>query len=98
MADVETRTPSRPRWGTFVPDRPDARLVGRCGEQLAGILLPRSGVREVYAIGDTIGHYRDHEGEFDLALAEYLLPKVLEDPIMVCDDGQNSFQFYGWIQ
>ncbi len=72
-------------WQTFKPDRQDAHLVGICGEQLASVIAPRAGVREVYVSEATTAHYRErHSDHFDLDRAEALLPDVIANPIMVC--------------
>jgi hypothetical protein len=79
-----------------MPRRPDARLVGICGDHLAAILWPRAGVREVYCVGGTWEHYSEkHKGEFDIDLAEQLLPEVLSDPLMVCDGTRGELLFIG---
>ncbi len=98
QAVTETADPVIPipvPWKIFIPNRLDATLVGCCGDHLAHILLPRTGVREVFMVGSTLGHYWGHEGEFDLGLAELLLPRTLADPIVVCHDGPRSLEFYG---
>lgn len=72
-------------WREFRATRPDARLVGVCGEHLAHIVGPRAEVREVYVVEGTTSHYwGKHHAHLDMAHAEALLPGVLADPLFVC--------------
>ncbi|NLE76517.1 MAG: hypothetical protein GX605_07165, partial [Chloroflexi bacterium] len=64
--------------------RGEARLVGTLGAHLDAVVGDRTTAREVLAAPETERHYRErHEGQFDMAKAEALIPSVLASPRFV---------------
>jgi len=83
-------------WQVFKPDRPGVRLVGRCGDHLAQILVPRAGVREVYVSEWNTCHYCEKHGvELDVQVAETILPGILASPAMICEGDDGELLFLG---
>jgi hypothetical protein len=73
-----------PSWVDWKPDREDARLVGRCGDDLLALVSWRAGVRDVFVTEATVAHYTArHADDFDLAHGESLLAQVISDPLCV---------------
>ncbi|MHB1162672.1 MAG: hypothetical protein ACYC3V_20410 [Chloroflexota bacterium] len=96
MVEVEAKTLVTVPWKTFTPDRADARLVGQCGEHLAHVLMPTPGVREVYVVEGTIEHYYTQHGrQFDVALAEAMMPFAIADPIRVYRGKPKELVLFG---
>jgi hypothetical protein len=83
-------------WQTFNPNRSDVTFVGQCGDHLAHILLPTPGVREVYASEWNVDHYLGkHSSDFNMGIAEAMLPVVLLNPEMVCEGEKGELLFLG---
>lgn len=67
--------------GEWRPEREDATLVGTIGDAAWAEIQDRTSVRQVYAIPRTWGHVSgSHEGQFDLGVAQSLVPNILGDP------------------
>lgn len=78
-------------WKNWTPNRPDARLVGQCGDQLKEVLANVTGVRDVYVSTNTRNHYVEKHGrQMNIERAETMLKSILADPESVYQGKKKS--------
>lgn len=71
--------------------------IGACGPAVLRFLAGYTTAQEVYSSTETVEHYRQkHCRDFDIALAESLLPGLIRDPLVVFAGKKTlSFLFVG---